>query len=163
MLKMPMARDDSQGGLSVQPSKKNGKDDLWVKLTITVSLVPSLCTCLSADLSMTAAFSPAQVCPGGPAGQPVALEIKDCGECTFCLDKPRFGGKGTKRQKCINKKTPSQGPVQAWASLRITSKQHEALIEQYASQEVRTPMSRSVRPPPCRHRPPKPRGLTQYL
>ena len=88
--------------------------------------------------SMTRAALCTQVCPAGPDGQRVGLEIKDCGECTFCLDKPRFGGKGTKRQKCINKKIPSQGPVQTWAALSITSKCQQALIEQYASQEVRT-------------------------
>ena len=25
---------------------------------------------------------------------------EDCGECDFCLDKPKFGGPGTKKQKC---------------------------------------------------------------
>ena len=58
------------------------------------------------------------------------LEIKDCGECVFCLDKPRYGGKGTKRQKCINKKVPSVSPVKAWASLRVTSLQQMAVIEE---------------------------------
>ena len=24
----------------------------------------------------------------------------DCGECTFCKDKPKFGGSGKKKQKC---------------------------------------------------------------
>ncbi len=28
------------------------------------------------------------------------LEIEDCGMCIFCRDKPKFGGPGTKRQKC---------------------------------------------------------------
>ena len=27
----------------------------------------------------------------------------DCSQCTFCLDKPKFGGPGKKKQKCIEK------------------------------------------------------------
>lgn len=27
----------------------------------------------------------------------------DCGECYFCLDMPKFGGPGTKKQKCLNR------------------------------------------------------------
>ena len=60
----------------------------------------------------------------------VGLEIKDCGECVYCLDKPRYGGKGTKRQKCINKKVPSIAPIKAWAALRVTSLQQLAVIEE---------------------------------
>ena len=29
--------------------------------------------------------------------------MDDCGECVFCLDKPKFGGPNTKRQKCVHK------------------------------------------------------------
>ena len=38
----------------------------------------------------------------GAAGSmlPPGLEIADCGVCTFCRDKPKYGGGGTKRQKC---------------------------------------------------------------
>ena len=28
---------------------------------------------------------------------------KDCGKCKFCLDKPKFGGPGRKKKKCINR------------------------------------------------------------
>ena len=28
---------------------------------------------------------------------------KDCGKCKFCLDKPKFGGPGKKKKKCINR------------------------------------------------------------
>ena len=30
--------------------------------------------------------------------------MNDCGCCRFCLDKPKFGGRGTLKQACINKK-----------------------------------------------------------
>ena len=28
----------------------------------------------------------------------------DCGTCKFCLDKPKFGGKGSKKQCCIKRR-----------------------------------------------------------
>ena len=30
----------------------------------------------------------------------------DCDECVYCLDKPRLGGPGIKRQKCVLKGRP---------------------------------------------------------
>ena len=74
-------------------------DDIWVKLSLTV-------------------------CAAGPDGQPVGLNVSDCGKCMFCADKPRFGGKGTKRQKCVNKRVTGVGPVKAWTALRVVSKAH---------------------------------------
>ena len=109
-----------------------------------------------------------QVSPSGPDGQPVGLDLFDCGKCLYCLDKPRFGGKGTKRQKyvkdmrtcmhihthmriayahmyiciracrCVNKKTPSVGPAKAWASLRITNTRELSIVEEYSNREVRS-------------------------
>jgi hypothetical protein len=32
-----------------------------------------------------------------------ADRMQDCGECVYCLDKPKYGGPGTKRQKCVLK------------------------------------------------------------
>lgn len=29
---------------------------------------------------------------------------KDCGKCRFCLDKPRFGGRGVLKQCCVQRK-----------------------------------------------------------
>ena len=34
---------------------------------------------------------------------PTASPQPDCGECTNCLDKPKFGGAYTKRQACKRK------------------------------------------------------------
>ena len=82
-------------------------DDLWVKLSLTV-------------------------CAAGADGQPVGLNVDDCGECQFCLDKTKFGGPGTKRQKCILKKSISFGHPQAWASLKVCSKRHLEAIEEYS-------------------------------
>nr|XP_054752149.1 uncharacterized protein LOC129257776 isoform X2 [Lytechinus pictus] len=38
-------------------------------------------------------------------GQCIAcLRNSDCGQCVNCLDKPKFGGEGKKRQKCLKRK-----------------------------------------------------------
>ena len=57
----------------------------------------------------------------GVGGLPLASTIADCEECVYCLDKPRFGGPGTKRQKCILKRDPvvPAGPLRVWASLQV--------------------------------------------
>ena len=52
------------------------------------------------------------------------LEIDDCGRCPFCLDKPKYGGPGTKRQKCELKQqrrcTPTTAATHA-SGARFTS------------------------------------------
>ena len=46
---------------------------------------------------------------------------RDCGTCSSCLDKVKFGGKGTRRQKCDNLRfsTGADQPVSVAASLRV--------------------------------------------
>ena len=39
------------------------------------------------------------VCSGGHQAAP-GLNVADCGVCVFCLDKPKFGGPGTKKKPC---------------------------------------------------------------
>jgi CXXC zinc finger domain len=80
----------------------------------------------------------------GPDNKPVALEIHDCGACLYCLDKPRFGGKGTKRQKCVNKKMAHVGPIKAWASLRVTSTQELQMVENFSNREPPTELTDAV-------------------
>ena len=99
-------------------------------------------------MRLCAAASPPRVClisaSQGPDNKPVALEIHDCGACLFCLDKPRFGGKGTKRQKCVNKKMAHVGPVKAWASLRVTSTQELQMVENFSNREPPTELTDAV-------------------
>lgn len=45
----------------------------------------------------------------------------DCGECLYCLDKPKYGGKGTKRQKCVRKRLPPQSDAHVFATTRVLS------------------------------------------
>ena len=35
----------------------------------------------------------------------------DCGTCKYCLDKPKFGGLGKMKQKCIQRKCLNKGLV----------------------------------------------------
>ena len=37
-------------------------------------------------------------------GQYLPCKAKDCGKCRFCRDKPKFGGKGTLKQKCLSRR-----------------------------------------------------------
>ena len=40
----------------------------------------------------------------GRCNQCPGCQRPDCGTCKFCLDKPKFGGKGLKKQCCANRK-----------------------------------------------------------
>ena len=51
----------ADGGLDIG---KGADGEMWVKLSLTV-------------------------CAAGPEGVPVGLNIKDCGACVYCLDKPK--------------------------------------------------------------------------
>lgn len=43
----------------------------------------------------------------------------DCGDCVYCKDKPKFGGKGTKRQKCTQKRLPQMLEPRVSAAIRL--------------------------------------------
>ena len=40
----------------------------------------------------------------GRCGQCEGCESQNCGQCTFCIDMPRFGGPGLKKKACIHRK-----------------------------------------------------------
>ncbi|KAL1508186.1 hypothetical protein AB1Y20_004306 [Prymnesium parvum] len=63
---------------------------------------------------------------------PPGVHVADCGECRFCLDKPRFGGPGTKRQKCAKKRVSLDGGTRIWASVRPMSLERLEHMEMYA-------------------------------
>ena len=77
-------------------------------------------------LTLTASSINGEVIPG--------LAVGDCNRCLFCLDKPKNGGAGTKRQKCILKRTPMDGPMRVVATLSIASAEYLAQLDKYASQ-----------------------------
>ena len=62
----------------------------------------------------------------------------DCGKCNYCSDKPKFGGKGTKRQKCVLKGLPPICEPKVAAALRLMSQTEVEMLEAY----------RSMSPPP---------------
>jgi hypothetical protein len=59
---------------------------------------------------------------------PPGLDLDDCGQCPFCLDKPKYGGAGTKRQKCELKQQEAavafdnRNP-RVWCGLHMISEQ----------------------------------------
>mmetsp|Transcript_36417 Transcript_36417/g.88624 ORF Transcript_36417/g.88624 Transcript_36417/m.88624 type:complete len:1004 (-) Transcript_36417:115-3126(-) len=55
----------------------------------------------------------------------------DCGECQYCLDKPKYGGKGTKRQKCVRKRLPPQSDANVLAATRVLSNREFNLLESF--------------------------------
>ena len=66
-------------------------------------------------------------------GAPPGESLNDCGKCQFCADKPKFGGPGTKRQKCIMKRHVSS-EARVWTSLGVCSSEHMRQLDEYASQ-----------------------------
>ena len=49
----------------------------------------------------TMAANPAAWTKTGPCRQCAGCLTLDCGECINCLDKPKFGGPGTRRHACV--------------------------------------------------------------
>ena len=45
----------------------------------------------------------------------------DCGECSPCLDKPKFGGPGTQKQACVLRRCVSLGPARPPAASMIVA------------------------------------------
>lgn len=45
----------------------------------------------------------------------------DCNECKFCLDKPKNGGPGTKKQSCIKRKCIRTAKTEADINAAISS------------------------------------------
>ena len=61
------------------------------------------------------------LCEGCTAG--------DCGECRFCLDKPKFGGNGVMKQCCLQRKCKRLKPFQTQkCKLCLTDNQYSAPV-----------------------------------
>ena len=70
------------------------------------------------------------VCTGGHPAAP-GLNVADCGVCVFCLDKPKFGGAGTKRQSCVVRRAAPTGVPRVHTPLRVVSTQYLQQLERY--------------------------------
>ena len=55
--------------------------------------------------------SPTLAARNVPCGKCDGCTLKDCGKCNNCLDKPKFGGHGKRRQRCICKRACSKPRV----------------------------------------------------
>ena len=80
---------------------------------------------------------------------PPGLEIDDCGQCPFCLDKPKYGGPGTKRQKCELKQQEavhaydSRNP-RIWCSLHLISQAEMEEIRQISQLPLPEPLVNAI-------------------
>ena len=43
----------------------------------------------------------------------------DCGQCLACLDKPRFGGRGTKKKACVSRTCRMKGPASEGQAMTV--------------------------------------------
>jgi len=68
---------------------------------------------------------------GGAAPSSVSapgFAMDDCGECVFCLDKPKFGGPNTKRQKCVLKQNEASHPSGAGGEDAVAAAERESFV-----------------------------------
>lgn len=112
--------DDSHGGSS-RSAASTGVPELFLEELPSIQL-PSI---VHGPLNHMGSLAPelqGQLMPVSPAtaAAPPALarvapptqgSPEDCGTCANCLDKPRYGGGGRKRKRCIHKSPP--GPRMA--------------------------------------------------
>ena len=87
----------------------------------------------------------------GAGGASIApgLEIDDCGMCPFCLDKPKYGGPGTKRQKCELKQqeasfTADNREPRIWAKLHLVTGQEMEQIKQISKLPLPEPLVSAI-------------------
>ena len=60
----------------------------------------------------------------------------DCGKCACCLDKPRFGGPGTKRQKCMTKQRVKESGIRIWAAVSPLTQQQRMYEQRPLPQQL---------------------------
>jgi len=87
----------------------------------------------------------------GAGGASIApgLEIDDCGQCPFCLDKPKYGGPGTKRQKCELKQqeasfTADNREPRIWSKLHLVTGQEMEQIRQISKLPLPEPLVSAI-------------------
>ena len=103
---------------------------------------------LRASVVVTELSSPRNSSSAESAGQPGDFRVKlaltvcsaepvaDCGACVFCLDKPKFGGAGTKRQSCVVRRAAPTGVPRVHTPLRVVSTQYLQQLERYTQVTV---------------------------
>lgn len=72
---------------------------------------------------------------------PPGVQVADCGDCSFCLDKPRFGGPGRKRQKCNSKRIScATGETRVWAAVQVITQEEIDTLQMF----MRCPLPTSL-------------------
>lgn len=91
----------------------------------------------------------------GAAGSqlPPGLEIDDCGQCPFCLDKPKYGGAGTKRQKCELKQQEAaiafdNSDPHIWCSIHLISDQEMNAMREIQKLPLPEPITTALKEGP---------------
>ena len=85
-----------------------------------------------------------------------AEPVADCGACVFCLDKPKFGGAGTKRQSCVVRRAAPTGVPRVHTPLRVVSTQYLEQLGRYTPHSQTQPEPEPS-PNPNPNRDPNPR------
>jgi len=86
-----------------------------------------------------------------PCGQCEACSREDCGECIYCLDKRKFGGPNSLKQKCARRRCPNMGAVRysggkVGYSSQITDKATDAVCTDTQLEEQPVVKRRRVSP-----------------
>ncbi len=68
----------------------------------------------------------------------------DCGQCVACLDKPRFGGKGTKKRACVERLCRMKGGIRTSAASSPVVVSHK----RSASDAFADELEADLEPPP---------------
>ena len=92
-------------------------------------------------LTLSVSTAGAQIAPG--------LEIDDCGVCPFCLDKPKYGGPGTKRQKCELKQQEAENALDqrdphVWCGMHLVSEQEMEQMRQISKLPLPEPLVKAI-------------------
>ena len=65
----------------------------------------------------------------------------ECGTCKNCVDKPKFGGPGTRKQPCIMRKCLTPAPVSLWPEAWAPARKRRKCERERAWQPRRLPRS----------------------
>ena len=74
-------------------------------------------------------------------GQCVACCRPDCGECTYCLDKPKFGGKSLKRKPCKQRKCQHKSSKMSRLGYRALTTNQVITLPPHLATTTSTPFS----------------------
>jgi hypothetical protein len=131
---------DAATSLSLVPSTTGGSGTFIPP----VAPVPSATTSrggVYVRLTLSVGAHGATIAPG--------LEIDDCGLCPFCLDKPKYGGPGTKRQKCELKQQEASFAAEnratrIWACLHCISGAEREQIQEITKMPLPEPLVKAI-------------------